>query len=143
MGDHFPATCLALNIRIGIFSSVFISIAEASMTKSMTQSMTCSPATQSVTEDTDVTFVCTLQNVPRIIETRIACGQFDHQYFSEGGLSGIFRNNSISVTVDLEAENQITHTLVPVTCGLEGEVIITVNGNLSDTVSLVSRFNVY
>ena len=71
MGDYYPATCLALNIRVclGIFSSFFIPIAEASMTKSMKQNMTCSPATQSATEDTVVSFACTLQNVPRITET--------------------------------------------------------------------------
>ena len=106
------------------------------MATTMTKNMTCSPVKQSATAGADVTFVCILQNVPRITAIHITGDQFNHEYTLEDGLTGSFKNNSVSLRVDPEARNQITITLVSAACDMEGEVIITVNGNLSDTVTL-------
>ena len=126
-------------------TSSTLSLAEASMTTSMTKNMTCSPVKQSATAGANVTFVCILQKVPRITAIHITGDQFNHEYTLEDGLTGSFKNNSVSLRVDPEARNQITITLVSAACDMEGEVIITVNGNISDTVTLriISKFFYY
>ena len=106
------------------------------MSTLMVKNMTCFPILHSAMAGTDITCVCSLQNVPRITAIHITGRQFHHEYASDDGLTGSFENNSVSLMVGPDAEDQISLTLASVTCEMEGEVIIEVNGYLSDIVSL-------
>ena len=81
-------------------------------------------------------YICALRNVDVITQVSLDSNQITFEQTGEAGLSGTYTDGPVTVTVDMDADNQTAITIASVTCDMEGDVTITMNGNLSDTVSL-------
>ena len=98
--------------------------------------ITCSALKMSAYKGGEVDYVCALWNVDVITQVNIDGNQIVFEETDEAGLSGTYTDGPVTLTVDMDADNQTPITIDSVTCNMEGDVTITVNGNLSDTVSL-------
>ena len=105
-------------------------------TSLLPKKLLCSPVIQSAKTGEDVSYACNLQNVQRITAINVAGSQFSYISTLGGSQGGTFTGDSATIMVDLGAENQIIMTLTSVTCDMEGEVTVTVNGDINDTVNL-------
>ena len=98
--------------------------------------ITCFAINMSACIGGEVDYMCALRNVDVITQVNIDGNQIVFEKTDEAGLSGIYTNGPVTVTVDMDADNQTAITIASVTCDMEGDVTISMNGNLSDTVSL-------
>ena len=77
-----------------------------------------------------------MHNVEIVKQVQVVSSQFIYEQIDDNGLNGTFIDDPVTLMVDLEAENQISITLASLACDMEGELTISVNGNLSDSVTL-------
>ena len=77
-----------------------------------------------------------MHNVELIKQVQVVSSQFMYEQIDDNGLNGTFIDDPVTLMVDIEAVNQISITLASLACDMEGELTISVNGNLSDTVIL-------